>query len=335
MKKLLSALLSMALCFSVSVPAFAASTPQDEYSVPEYLSEFIANRNEDASVSQIVPMYDSGDAIIAWLYILAPTGYIVVDASHEVVVEFSFSNSFSYSEGTMLYYGGPTQFYQKDGGVFYNVRSDTAVSDGEVAEKSSTFVATTASLIDDADSMPSTLANTPPYSLDSDEFQLYDYNPDGRCGSVAAAILLAYYNDNGYSGLVPSEYYNSDVKFTNYLKPHIESLDDTNGSTTSDLVSGLNWYLKQKGFDSKLAAYSKSNGSFSTYTGKIDGGDPVILDLNAEPTYGEHWVVGYGYDYDQIIIKYNQFAIVDDGWGDVDQEINWKYVGDLVYLKAE
>ena len=41
--------------------------------------------------------------------------------------------------------------------------------------------------------------------------------------------------------------------------------------------SSLTEYLKQQDFDSELAAYSKANGSFSTYTGKIDGGDPVIL----------------------------------------------------------
>lgn len=335
MKKLLTGLLSVALCFSVSVPAFAVSTPPAEYSVPEYLSEFIANRNEDASISQVVPMYDAEDTIIAWLYVLNPVGYVVEDASHEIVVEFSFSSSFDYTEGDTLYYGGPTQFYQEDSGTFYNIKSNATVSDSEVTERSSTFAATTASLIESADSTPSPLAHTPPYSLDADEFQLYDYNPDGRCGSVAAAILLAYYNDNGYSGLVSSTHYNSDKKFTDYLKPHIESLDDEQGSTTSDLVSGLNWYLQQKNFDSKLSAYSKSNGSFSTYTGKIDGGDPVILDLDAAPTYGEHWVVGYGYDYDQFVVQYNQFAIVDDGWGDVDININWKYVNDLVYLKAE
>lgn len=335
MKKLLSALLLMMFCFSISCPAFAAYTPQADYSVPEYLNEFITNRDEDTSVSQIVPMYDSEDNIIAWLYTLNPVGYIVADADHEIVVEFSLSNNFNYSEDAMLYYGGPTQFYQKDGDTFYNVKSETVVSEGEVAERSSSFVATTVALINDVDTMPSPLSNTPPYSLDSDKFQRYDFNEDGRCGSVAAAILLAYYNDTGYSGLVPSEYYDNDEEFTKYLHPHIELLDDTKGSSTSDLVSGLNWYLKQKGFDSKLAAYSKANGSFSTYTEKIDGYDPVILDLNAEPKYGEHWVVGYGYDYDQIIVKYNQFAIVDDGWGDVDQEINWKYVGDLVYLKGE
>lgn len=335
MKKLLSALLFATLCFSISVPAFAASASQIDYSVPEYLSAFIANRNEDASISQVVPMYNTEDTVIAWLYVLDPVGYVVEDASHEIVVEFSFCNSFNYTEGDTLYYGGPTQFYQKDSGSFYNVKSDVAVSDGEVAEKSLAFATTTASLIENADSTLSLLANTPPYSLDKNEFQLYEYNPDGRCGSVAAAILLAYYNDNGYSGLVPSTYYNSDVRFTNYLMPHIEGLDAESGSSTNDLVSGLNWYLQQKNFDSKLAAYSKANGSFSTYTGKIDGGDPVILDLDAEPTYGEHWVVGYGYDYDQFIVQYNQFAIVDDGWGDVEISINWKYVGDLVYLKAE
>lgn len=68
-------------------------------------------------------------------------------------------------------------------------------------------------------------------------------------------------------------------------------------------LSSLTEYLKQQDFDSELAAYSKANGSFSTYTGKIDGGDPVILDLDAASTYGEHWVVGYGYRRSELMKK--------------------------------
>lgn len=330
MKKLISLFLASALCLSLSIPAFASS-PDGNFSAPEFLPEFISTREPQASISEVVPLYNTDSNIIAWLYTLNPTGYIVLDESQEIVVEFSFSNNIEYLDDSPLYYGGPTQFYQNDGS-FYNIRTQAPVSESSLDQKSSSFVDTTALMLNDPVSGISPIANTPPYSIDSSEFQLYDYNPDGRCGSVAAAILLAYYKDNGYSGLVSSTHYNNDVSFTNYLVPHIEDLDDISGSYPADVASGLNWYLEQKGYDSKLSAYY-SDEDFSSYTKKIDAGDPVCLLMNGEPTYNNHWVVGYGYDYDQIIIKYNRFAIVDDGWGDIDININWDYIVSLVYLK--
>lgn len=329
MKKFLSLLLSLSLALSLSIPAFAANNRD---TIPEHISTFVSSRNENASVSDVVPMYDTNNNIIAWLYTLDPVGYIVEDSSHEIIIEFSMTSAFERSNDK-LYYGGPTQFYTKASDNFVNIQSDSVVPLSEVSSNIRQFTATTREVLSDNGNSIAPLANTPPYSLDKNKFQTYDYNNDGRCGSVAAAILLAWYNDNGYSNLVSSSMYSNDVTFTNYLYPHIEGLSSSTGSSTADLVSGLNWYLKTKNFSSKLSAVSLSNGSFSTYTKKIDNNTPVILDLNAEPTYNEHWVVGYGYDYDQVVVKYNEFAICDDGWGHLDININWKYVGDLVYLK--
>lgn len=332
MKKLISVLLIAALCFSLSVSAIAASPVEVLHYVPEHISQFISNRNSEASISNVVPMYNPEDAIIAWLYIIDPIGYVVEDAEHEIIVEFSFSNSVDFSANSKLYYGGPTVFYQNVSDKFYNLKSGAILSDDEANSISATFVETTNLLSNTANLNSTARANKPPYSIDEDEFQLYDYNPDGRCGSVAAAILLAYYNDNGYTDLVADSHYENDVAFTNYLYSHIEGLDNISGSYPADVASGLNWYLEKKDFDSDLAAYYMSE-DFPTYISKIDSGDPVCLLMNDEPNYNNHWVVGYGYDYDQIIIRYNRFAIVNDGWGDVDININWDYIVSLVYLK--
>lgn len=246
-----------------------------------------------------------------------------------------FSKDFEYT-GEILYFAGPTQYFTRNDDGYRNIQSNSLLSEEELEVRISEFDALTLEITVDTKpfSTLSDIATCASKSLDKDDFPLYNYNNDGRCGSVSAAILLAYYKNNGYSGLVSSTHYNNDVLFTNYLYNHIEGLDSSyNGSTTSDLVSGLNWYLETKGYSSQLAAYSVADGSFSTFVNKIKAGTPVILDLNAHPTYKEHWVVGYGYDYDQFVIKYNKFAIANDGWGNNEIEINWEYVGDLVYLK--
>lgn len=308
--------------------------------IPEYIQEFIQRRDPDSKICYIKAMYDADESPIAWLYVLSPDGYIVTDYGNDIIVEFSFSSSLDCDSDDTIYYGGPTTFYLKKDNEYVNLRSQEVITALEFEKCANYFADKTNTILSagsesDSFGLASDLNDTVYrlYQLDPSDFPLYDYNPDGRCGSVVAAIIFAYFNNNGYSGLVPAAFYNNDVAFTDYLFPHIEGVNATAGSTTSDLVSGLNWYLEDRGFSDELPVYSISNASYSKYSTILGYHSPAILDLDNHPTYGEHWVVGYGYDCDLFLgIAYNKFAIVNDGWGDRDISVSWDYVGDLVYL---
>lgn len=179
--------------------------------------------------------------------------------------------------------------------------------------------------------------NPPAYTIVSG-LRTFDYNPDLRCGSIAAAILLAYYDDEVDDDIVDDERFLSDgtgEAFSDYLYDEIEGLIPT--SYTRDVRNGLDWYLEQVGFDDQYSAASVSDASCAEYSDLIYAGTPVIIDLNDHPSYGEHWVVGYGTDVQvlEMGIYYiaSVFAIVNDGHGDNGVYINWDYVGDIVYLE--
>lgn len=162
----------------------------------------------------------------------------------------------------------------------------------------------------------------------------YSYNPNGICGSVAAAIFLMYYDDYINGDFVTASYTSADgVSLIKYLVPHIEGSQGLNtsvqvSSTSADVVSGLNWYLSTRGLSGSYSTVLQSPGSFTTYCARIRANRPVIIDLDAHPTYVEHWVVGYGFT-NRTTTKY---AEVSDGWGNTAILINWNYVGDIIYL---
>ena len=118
--------------------------------------------------------------------------------------------------------------------------------------------------------------------------------------------------------------------FSNYLKPYIEDLDNLPGSNASDVVFGMSWYLANVGLSSSYSVLSAGNPLFITYLYCINLGRPVVVGLTSHPTYGEHWVAGYGYYQDTIL--HANFAIVNDGWGSNGININWVYVDNLIYL---
>lgn len=72
----------------------------------------------------------------------------------------------------------------------------------------------------------------------------YDYNPDGRCGAVASAILLRYYNDHFNEAYVASKYETANGK---KLINRLTNKFLGTGTTYSELQSGINEYLSNRG----------------------------------------------------------------------------------------
>ncbi len=332
MKKVTTFLLVIVL--SLLCVCNVSASENNIYMEEDSVNSFVCKHFSQAENLREIPMYDLKENITAWLYIVEPYGYFITDSTKQVVVEYSEELTINIDSSAELFYGGPLRYYFKENDLYYEYHTKQVVSADILAKEVNCFKATTATAITDFsyNNAMDTLGQARSIYANriNRSFKTFSINDDGRCGSVAAAILLCYYNDYGYSGLVPSIYYNNEIYFTNYLFPHIEGT--TWGSDTPDLVSGLNWYLGTWGYSSVLTATSISNGSFTIYENKINSNIPVILDLDAEPTYGEHWVVGYGYSYEYTNYMSNIFAVVDDGWGNLGVYINWQYVDDFVFL---
>ena len=295
---------------------------------------FLEKYDEVNQVGTPKVLYNDDGNECALLYLLYPMGYVVIESKNDLIVEYSFSTSYPYIENEINYYNGPLQYYILDNGGYKHTHTGQIIDEQHYRASRIRFERiakqSSSSFFDQ-----SLLHNRSPYSYSlSTALRTFDYNNDGRCGSVAVAILLAYYDDV-YDPSMVSSYLLSDSTgqiFTDYLKPHIEDLDNIPGSSTADVAAGLHWYFSVNNLYSTYSAITGLAGyiSFTTYKNCINIGRPVILDLDDHPTYGEHWVVGHGYD---TFTNSNQnFAIVNNGWGNNGMYINWSYIGDIIYL---
>lgn len=163
-----------------------------------------------------------------------------------------------------------------------------------------------------------------------DETKFYPYrrwiNTKGSlCGSYAAAVLLAYYQDH-----------RTELTLPQYIrKPFDEEVEN--------LVSYLRLFIQPFGFSTVALQVSSGISNFCHYVGetlwarstpvggitrikkRLDQQKPVIVGLNRllGSTYGNHWVVAYAYRLDE---QGACFLKVHDNWGDYRKEIPAKWV---------
>lgn len=303
--------------------------------VDQYVESYVAEYGKSIRIGNKERLYNEKGEETAILYQLVPNGYMVVNPDNCRIIEYSFSVNYPFVTGENNFYSGPLQYYHKNAEMFQHSLTGSLVSTNEMKNMRLGYeIGANLKAKSNLYNLPAMLSmRSVNYSLGT-ALRTFDYNPDSRCGSVAASILFAYYDDAVDSNMV-STYLLSDSsgkRFSDYLKPHIEDLDGVEGSNTSDLTSGMEWYISNVGLYNTYCVYSVINANVVTYVNCVNLGRPVIVDLDAHPTYNEHWVVGYGYQYNRLSDENTMFVIVNDGWGNNGIYINWSYVGDLVYL---
>ncbi len=131
-----------------------------------------------------------------------------------------------------------------------------------------------------------------------------------------------YYDDYVSDPYIASNYEVSGTgeALIKMLVPYIDGF--TPGSTSNDMVSGLNLYLASRGLSRNAQLLSKANIATPFSSDK-----PVLIDLDNHPTYGEHWVVGYGYNRYQDGATTFKMYIVVNGWGNSGVYIDEDYCG--------
>lgn len=298
-----------------------------------------AMTHETLSVSEdsTIPLYNDTNEIVAFYFSLNNGGYVIVNSDGSDFIEYSLEPTNTQLDNQKkYYYSSPCSLYEKvDDSVIRNSASNDEVALDEVmfeiepedtynkeAAKalSTTLVSTNSSTVTEENSISNTTKK-------------YDYNPDGRCGSVAGAIVLRYYNDYVDTKYVASSYETSNGrKLINLLTNNYLGT----GTNYTSLKKGLNEYLSDSGISSRFNSLTgiNSNGVFSKIKTLIKSNMPLIVGLTQHPTYGEHWVVGTGYSIVDISYSGNQYVvIVNDGWGNTSVRINFSYVDGCLYIK--
>lgn len=291
------------------------------YQINKY-SEDILNASQQ---EQTVIMYDF-DSIPHYLYIdYGNSGYLVFDIINSMIVESSPTSLLikNIILSNDVFYNGPLSYYSKEGTYFTDLYSGIKIHEEDAKTVKINENLVTQYQINTENSLVK--SNTDYTVRISGSVPNYSYNPNGICGSTAAAMWLRYMDINVSNNYVPSNLESTNgVSLIQHLVPLIDG--DTPGSTPEQLRAGLQSYLNIRGINRII--YNTAWNS-TTFKNIISQNTPVIVDLDSDPTYGEHWVVAYGY---YVRSSPNiSYIIVNNGWGNTNVHINPSYIGRIVY----
>jgi hypothetical protein len=324
-RSILLFILSLSFILSSVGIAFANNTSnQDTFDIEKKYGEmFLSQMGHASSISNPIKLNNMDNKLEAVRFKIDEGGYIIVNINDLSVPELSFKNESKFNdEKENYFYNGPMAYFKKSNNdllSLYDNKHVNQVFDKVYSEKK----IDKDRKIEEAENQSQVLLALSSEVNLPNALQTYNYNPDGRCGSVAAAITLKYY-DQTVNGSYVANYlenggdYGTGSLLINYLTSYIEPAT-IKGSSPIELVTGINNYLTNDRRLTDSASYQSY--SFTTVMSKIDQARPIILGCTAFSEFDDHWVVVHGY-WGQSTSRY---MIVNNGWGENDVWINADY----------
>ena len=290
--------------------------------------ELLADCGNTNSVRFKKPLYNSNEEIIANLYFLNPNGYAVVSLQ-DVIIEFSLTQDFCSQTTSRLYYTGPMSFYIKEGGKYFDLKTDAEISKPTI-DKCELELNQKIELSNSVTQYQTSSVSPRAEIIDSDYTISYVptayQSTNNTCGPIACAIFLKYYDDHINSNILNAVHNTSSgTALMNYFQNLIDVNED--GCSYVDVVNGLNYHMSNRGLTTYNAT-SAIDCAFSLYKTTVERNRPTIVGVTGHAVYGEHWVVGYGY----FISNPATYVIVNDGWGSNGIRINYNFTDGMVYL---
>ncbi len=334
-KKLIAYIALSISIFISSVPVFAVKGLAFEVSLSsnalleesKTLHQLSTSLGVDLSFLKTVPLNDSNQNPRYYYIPFAQGGYLIYDQTEDLVCEFSLleENNYSFSNNSYMY-TGPLSLFEVTEDGFVDAKSKEIFSDVDnfiMKVRSIEERESKSKQIILADKFVRHTSNA--YSTISGVLPSYSYNPDGRCGAVAAAVLVRWYDIYRNSRYVPSSLESSDgVTLINHLWNRMKNSSHT-GSYPGTVYTEMMNYIGSQGIS--------HSGGLDGYTneyviGRVDSyGTPYILNLLNHPSYSNHFVTGYGYRSNST----GFYAIVNDGWGNRGIEINSNYATTIIW----
>lgn len=143
---------------------------------------------------------------------------------------------------------------------------------------------------------------------------------DEGCALTAAAMVISYWRNLGYYNFPIGEEYLEDL-----FKQYFDYDPTTGGTTVSSIPPGYEEFTSDYGysFDSWYL------DGYWEYVSEIDNERPVTIALIGSETYGDHAVVGIGYEY---VYPHSEYLWIHDGWHYYDVKLNVNEVQDIYYI---
>lgn len=307
---------------SVSSAIASSTSNQGTFDIEKKYGEMLLSQMGHASsISNPIKLNNMDNKLEAVCFKIDKGGYIIVNINNLSVPELSFETESKFNDKNENYfYNGPMAYFKKSNKdliSLYDNKNVNQIFDKFYSEKKTDKN----KKIEELENQSQALLASSSEVLLPTALKTYSFNPDGRCGSVAAAITLKYYDEVVSSSYVSNYHENGDNNGTgslliDYLTSYIEP-GTPKGTISTQLASGINDYLIK---DRRITTDSASRQSYSlsTVKSKIDQSRPIILGCTTSSDFGSHWVVVHGY-WGQSTSKY---MIVNNGYGENSIWIN-------------
>jgi len=302
---------TLLLIISMISVSFAEVSKKMAYSLEkEYAMEFIQSLDKEPQFSgKVKELYNYRGKIESVLFELSESGYIIVNTNDYSIPELSLESNARIDWEKEYLYNGPLALvefsesnamkieklsyrYENDKKNKVDINQDSSISESQY----------------NIEPLYSSTSGNLDHSLVT-----WDYNPDGRCGPLAAAIVLKYYDVNYDSDMIATQYQNSDEDLSDLLVTYM----DGPSTYPADVRDGLNDYYSDNNLDYTATLY----GTFSLTRLKAeiaDNDNPVMIETDNHPTYREHWIIAHGY----LSAAGYDYVYINNGWGDNDILIN-------------
>jgi len=321
--KIIACLLIVAILLAPQSNVFALSKfPSEELQIA---NDFLINVLDGDACEYYQYLKNVNNEIAYILFQNEHTGYVIIDIESKAVVEGApHVHPYFTNRNAEYLYNGPLKYYQQ--------------RDGAVVDLSTL-----------QEHKISTLSHTSPncaqFSLSNESYNTKaegDYTrrlsgtvrnlymssePNTLCPAFAAAMFFLYYETYLYPGIgyVPPGYTGTGaVMFPDYLALGGWGLDGARNP--EPMRQGMQNYLNWQGVNKTITCLAYTG---TRYKNQINAGKPVIVGLDNDPEYGNHWVVGYGY-----YVKKDpnvSYLLANDGQGYTNVHINPAYVDYLIY----
>ena len=353
MRKLVSIIIALALISSVNpittsnAAACGEMYLENVYAQMGYTNVYNRSNSEDCpQVEFSTFLYAFDDRAVAIFYSFLPMGYAIYDYHTGIVLEYAkdYSHAFYINNNTKYYYNGVFNYYTKVSAGFQNLATGHIISFEDAKNTNSSFYNS------EYNSGTTSMYSAPEEGQLPYETRYYNCNvsanfaefyPDltdtelnevpGVCGSVACAILLAYYDD--HLSYLAGNY----GDFADYSQKNSGS--SYNNTYGIELVKELVQYIEPEGNGSFMLDYGMREylsinfiaGSVRMrfYNGYNEMKEAVSLGIPLIIGTSNHYCVGIGYTnrngYNQIKVNY--------GWGENYIETN-TYISAFTVLSS-
>jgi hypothetical protein len=274
-----------------------------------------------------IELYNLNNEIVALYYKAIDKGYVIINIKDKRIPEFSDESNNKYiSETKKNYYNGALTYLEQGSqneiidsktletiNTNLNPKDIYGTTENIAATNLKTKTITKKSILDQSfgnvASSSKTISGTVPN---------YSYNPDGRCGATASAMMLRYLDINYNGKIVPTKYHNDEINFIKKLTNYIPV-----DSSAYNVYGGIESFENDYGVSNLYLSIEYAQ--IGQIVSAVNANKPFVLGLLHHPDYGNHWVCGYGY-----YIGQNDYARVNDGWGSTGVDINLAYCDQLI-----